>query len=88
MLFRSWQVPGAEASNGSSPWGVIDEIDLSAAWIWHDTLAASSVTDDNYAIFRTVDALVEAEVVPLPPVLFLMLGGALALLRRRSAAAA
>lgn len=73
----SWQAPGASAANGSSPWGSINGVG-SAQWIWHDTLADGSLSDANFAMFRTASPLVAA--VPEPST-YAMLGlGALMVL--------
>jgi len=59
----TWQAPAASAVNGSAPWGTVAGVG-NGQWIWHDTLATSSVTDTQFAMFRSANPLVSA--VPEP----------------------
>ncbi|MDX2213782.1 MAG: PEP-CTERM sorting domain-containing protein [Oculatellaceae cyanobacterium bins.114] len=60
----SWQAPQASAPQGTAPWGIIPNISSSAQFIWHDTLADTSLSDANYVIFRSKAPVFSA---PTPP---------------------
>lgn len=48
-----WSTPAVSQPQGSFPWGTIPGISTAASFVWHDTFAASSSSDDHYVIFRT-----------------------------------
>ncbi|MEW5787697.1 MAG: PEP-CTERM sorting domain-containing protein [Pseudomonadota bacterium] len=79
----TWTAPAASAANGSSPWGSIAGVG-DAQWIWHDTLADNSLSNANFAMFRSANPLVAA--VPEPSTYAMMglgLGMVLLVVRRK-----
>jgi hypothetical protein len=71
-----WAKPLASAANGAGPWGTIPGISGNANFIWHDTFADSSSSDNNYVIFRTVGSAP----VPEPTSVSLLMAGLAGLL--------
>ncbi|HAG81737.1 MAG TPA: hypothetical protein DCL61_11350 [Cyanobacteria bacterium UBA12227] len=64
----TWASPQASVPQGTSPWFTIPGISSSAQFIWHDTLASDSTSDNHYVIFRTKNPAVPStsENIPEP----------------------
>lgn len=62
----TWATPQASAPQGSDPWGTIPGISSSAQFVWYDTLAANSSSDNHYVIFRTKNSVVPTDPEPVP----------------------
>jgi hypothetical protein len=87
-----WNPVTFEVANGTSPWGMIPDIDAGAKFIAADGFGNSVPSDTHYVIYRNVDPLVAATSTPVPEAGTAVAGLALALLagataRRRRLAA-
>lgn len=61
------------STHTASPWGA-RVADVGTLWVWGDTLNATSVTDGQLAVFRTINPVV-ASAVPEPTSSALLLAG-------------
>lgn len=68
-----------EGANGTSPWGMFNQINANARFIWANDANGHNISGDNNPVYFTT----QINVVPEPSTLAFLALGALALIRRR-----